>query len=97
LYTKTIEWEFEREWRIIRNFAEAREKTGLDRYGKRVWLFEVPPSAIQSVILGYRTTREDEKALRESVSENADLRHVAFRRAVRNVDGKIEVVPNASV
>jgi hypothetical protein len=96
LYTKTIEWGFEKEWRIIRKFAEAQEKSGLDRYGKEVWLFGVPPSAIRSVILGYRTTHEKEKALREKVSENADLKHVVFRRAVRDVDGKIEIVPDGT-
>ncbi len=33
LYTKTCEWEFETEWRIIRNFKEAKEKDGADNYG----------------------------------------------------------------
>ena len=36
LYTKTFDWEFEKEWRIIRNFNEAKEKVGPDDYGKDV-------------------------------------------------------------
>lgn len=94
LYTKTLEWEFEKEWRIIRNFTEAKEKVGSDAYGKDVWLFDMPSSAIQSVVLGYRTTSENEKALRETVSANVNLKHIVFRRAVRNVDGKIEIIPD---
>jgi hypothetical protein len=96
LYTKTLEWEFEKELRIIRKFTEAKVKVGLDDYGKDVWLFDIPSSAIKSVILGYRTTSVNEKVLREIVSANANLKHIVFRRAVRNVDGKIEIVPDTT-
>lgn len=96
LYTKTIEWEFEKEWRIIRGFKGAKVKVGPDDYGKDVFLFEIPPSAIRAVVLGYRTTPEDEKKMREIVSGNANLKHAGFSRAVRNVDGKIEIVPDAT-
>lgn len=92
LYTKTIEWEFEEEWRIIRGFKEAKEMKGQDTYQNEIFLFEIPPSAIRAVILGYRTTPQREKELREIVNTNANLRHVAFRRAVRNINGHIEVV-----
>jgi hypothetical protein len=42
LYTKSIEWGYEKEWRIIRNFNEAATKNGIDAYGKDVLLFAVP-------------------------------------------------------
>ncbi len=96
LYTKTREWEFEREWRIVRNFKGAKTNAGPDPYGKDVLLFDIPPSAIQAVIFGYRTTSENEKALRDIVSANADLNHIVFKRAVRSVDGKIEIVPSVT-
>lgn len=48
------------------------------------------------MIFGYRTTSENQKALREIVSANANLKHIVFRRAVRNVDGKIEIVPDVT-
>jgi hypothetical protein len=96
LYTKTLEWEFEKEWRIIRNFSDAKENVGKDKYGRDVLLFDIPPSAIQAVIFGYRTTSENENTLRDIVSANADLNHIVFKRAVRNVDGKIEIVPGVT-
>ena len=92
LYTKTIKWEFENEWRIIRGFKEAKEMKGQDSYQKDIFLFEMPPSAIRAVILGYRTTPQREKELREIVTANASLKHVAFRRAVRSVNGHIGIV-----
>ena len=96
LYTKNIEWEFEKEWRIIRNFNDAKEKVGPDNYGKDVLLFEIPPSAIRAIVLGYRTTPQDEKQVRDIVTGNTNLKHVVFSRAVRNVDGKIETVRDAT-
>lgn len=92
LYTKTGEWAFEKEWRIIRNFNDAKENVGIDIYGKDILLFEIPPSAIRSVILGYRTTPELEKELRQLVAANDTLKHVIFKRAVRAANGHIEIV-----
>jgi hypothetical protein len=96
LYTKTIEWEFEKEWRIIRGFKEAKEKIGADQYGKDIFLFEIPPSAIKSVIFGYRADPQLEGDLRKIVTTNANLKHLVFMRAVRNVFGNIEIVPAMS-
>ena len=92
LYSKTFEWEFEMEWRTIRNFNEAKENVGSDTYGKDVLLFEIPPSAIRAVVFGYRATPELEESLREIVTANVNFKHVVFRQAVRGVDGKIEIV-----
>jgi hypothetical protein len=91
LYTKTSEWEFEKEWRIIRGFKEA-EKVGPDDYSKDVWLFEIPPSAIKAVVFGYRAPPQLEASLREIVTTNVNLKHIVFRQAVRDVNGHIEVV-----
>jgi hypothetical protein len=91
LYTKTHEWEFEKEWRVIRNFNDAKENKGKDIHGKDILLFEIPPAAIRTVIFGYRTTSEFEKALRDVVSANLNLKHIVFRRTVRNTVGRIEI------
>jgi hypothetical protein len=96
LYTKTREWKFEDEWRIIRGFNGGQKAPEQDSYRKDVFLLDIPPSAIQAVIFGYRTTSEDETALREIVRANVNLKHIVFRRAVRNVDGKIEIVPDVT-
>jgi hypothetical protein len=56
-----------------------------------ILLFEIPPAAIRTVIFGYRTTSEFEKALRDVVSANLNLKHIVFRRTVRNTVGRIEI------
>jgi hypothetical protein len=92
LYTKSIEWSYEKEWRIIRNFNDAAEKTGPDGHNKNVLLFAVPPSTINSVVIGYNATGECVQRLKSTVSTNADLSHVKFQRAILNDDAAIDIV-----
>jgi hypothetical protein len=96
LYTKALEWGFEDEWRIICRLDGGQKGRDQDSCGKDVFLFEIPPSAIRAVVFGYRTTPENEETLREIVGATANLKHIVFRRAVRNVNGKIEIIPDAT-
>jgi hypothetical protein len=93
LYTKATEWEFEKEWRIIRNFNDACDIVGKDSIGKDVLLFAIPPEAIKSVIFGYRATPDLEAALRNIIASNPQLKHVNVKRAFREANGHIEIVP----
>jgi hypothetical protein len=81
---------------MIRDFKDAKEKVGPDNYGKDIFLFEIPPSTIRAVVLGYRTTPEDEKKVLDIVTGNTNLKHVVLSKALCNVDGKIEIVPDVS-
>jgi hypothetical protein len=93
LYTKTPDWSHEKEWRIIRRLNEAARKQGPDEYGKDVLLFAVPPDAIKSVVIGYRSTAESVKKLKAVVNANVALSHVVFNRAILRDDGAIDVLP----
>jgi len=92
LYTKGLEWEHEKEWRIIRNFKDAIVKLGPDAYGKDVLLFAIPPDCIQSVVIGYRAESEAVTKILEIVCRNPDLAHVQFQQAVLE-DGVVTLVP----
>jgi hypothetical protein len=92
LYTKGLEWEHEREWRIIRNFNDAALNLGPDQYGKDVLLFAIPPDCIRSVVVGYRAKLESKERIREIVSRNSALGHVQFQEAVLK-EGAIKIVP----
>lgn len=86
LYTKNVEWAYEREWRIIRPLKDGTEVSA----GK--FCFDVPPDAVRSIIFGCRTTSVLEKEIRDHVAANANLQHVRFKRAKLTGDGNIEVV-----
>lgn len=92
LYSKGIEWNYEKEWRIIRNFNDAVVKVGPDSYGKDVLLFAIPPSAVKGVVIGYKATKESVGKARTAVSTNADLQHIKFGRAILNDDDSIHIV-----
>src|SRR5882672_3870446 len=78
LYSKGIEWEHEREWRIIRNFNDAVRKVGADQYGKEVLLFAIPPDCLRGIVIGYRAEPESVSRLRGIVAQNPALSHVQF-------------------
>jgi hypothetical protein len=92
LYSKSVEWSYEKEWRIIHNFNEATVITGKDAYDTDVLLFAVPPSCIRGVIIGYKATKDSVDQVKSIVAKNSDLSHVSFRRAVLQDDGAIEIV-----
>jgi len=94
LYTKTPDWSYETEWRIIRRLSEAAGKEGPDRYGKDVLLFAIPPDAINSVVIGYRSTAESVKQLKEVVHAHSELSHVMFKKAILRDNGSIDVQPS---
>lgn len=95
LYTKSVEWSHEKEWRIIRNFNDACEKRGTDSHGTEVLLFAIPPASVKSVVFGYKATEESIQQLKAAVAANPLLSHVTFQRAVQKSDGSVEVVPES--
>jgi hypothetical protein len=95
LYTKSVEWSYEKEWRIIRNFNEATLIKGKDSYDTDVLLFAVPPSCIKAVVIGYKATKDSVDQLKSIVGQSSELSHFSFRRAVLQDDGAIEIVPRA--
>lgn len=92
LYTKGVEWEHEKEWRIIRNFNDAVVKVGPDQYGKDVLLFAIPPECIRSIVIGYRAKSDSIEKIRGIVSRNSALAHVRFQKAVLS-KGMITIHP----
>jgi hypothetical protein len=91
LYTKGREWEYEKEWRIIRNFNDAVSKVGPDDQGKDVLLFAIPPDCLRGIVIGYRAKLESVERLQNIVAANPQLKHVVFSDAVLNENGSIRI------
>jgi hypothetical protein len=92
LYTKGLEWEYEKEWRIIRNFNDAVTNAGPDNNGKDVLLFAIPPDCVRGVVAGYRATPASLELTRSIIAANAELKHVVFSTALLKDNGSIEIV-----
>ena len=94
--SKSVEWSYEKEWRIIRNFNEATVIKGKDGYDTDVLLFAVPPSCIKGVVIGYKAAKDSVDQVKSIVAKSSNLSHISFRRAVLQDDGAIEIVPEPS-
>ncbi len=85
-YTKSADWSYEREWRIIRPLKDGMEVSP----GKVC--FDVPADAVRSVTFGCRATPTLEQEIRGLVATNPSLSHVCFKRTRLVGGGKIEIV-----
>lgn len=94
LYTKSREWEYEKEWRIIRNFNDAAIKVGPDDKGMDVLLFAIPPACVRGVVAGYRATPESIGRIQTIVTANPQLTHVVLSKAVLKENASVEILPS---
>lgn len=65
--TKSKEWEYEREWRVVRVGSDASRQ--LERGGKRlpIYLFKFLKAAVSRVIFGARSNQSVRRAILKSI------------------------------
>lgn len=77
---KHLQWEYEAEWRMIRPFCDSSLRIDNDKYP--IYLFEFPPSAVISVILGCRMNYLDKEKIKTVLFSKMDYSHVKLFQAV---------------
>jgi Protein of unknown function (DUF2971) len=77
-YTKSREWEYEREWRLITPLPDAT--TQVQTSGLPIALFEVPGGAMRSVLTGSRINHNTTLELTRLIRSQTSLRHIKFER-----------------
>ncbi|WP_081838259.1 DUF2971 domain-containing protein, partial [Sphaerotilus natans] len=80
--TKSSHWSYEREWRIMRDLADAKSVIPCKPFP--VHLFKFPRDAITSIILGARATDETEKSIISILQSNEQYRSTILKRAIPN-------------
>jgi len=78
-YSKSREWEYENEWRLIAPLADATERIE-NPAGLPIALFEVPGQAVRSVITGSRIGHMQSFELSRLIRSNAAFENVEFSR-----------------
>jgi hypothetical protein len=86
LYTKDASWSYEREWRLIRPLKDAIEVS------PGVFCIDVPAEVVCSVTLGCRIRSSLEQEVRDLVSRNSALAHVAITRIRLLGDRQLDIV-----
>jgi hypothetical protein len=76
--TKSVDWQYEREWRMLRSVDEASDR--FDVNGEEVCLFAFPPDAITDVIVGCRMPN-DGRARLTALRSDSRYAHVQWSEA----------------
>lgn len=76
-FHKSIEWKYEKEWRMVRRLQEADEVKPNGAH-----LFAIPPSAIKSIIFGCQMGATEKTRLQTALGSVADFAHVHVQQAV---------------
>lgn len=84
--SKGKNWAYEREWRMLAPLNDSSRSVSVD--GDSVHLYEVPPDALTSVVVGARAPDAFERRIRDIVRTNADLAHVSVSRAILDLRGQ---------
>lgn len=72
--TKSSEWAYEKEWRIMLPLELSDEK--IKSVPHDIHLFKIPFSAISKVVIGARATQETVQEIKEAILVNSELSHI---------------------
>jgi hypothetical protein len=85
---KSVEWEYEQEWRIMRPLADAAET--IPGVPLPICLFDYPAAAVLEVILGARMDATRAAAVVAALKQGGHFSHVeVFRATPDEAEGKI--------
>lgn len=79
-FTKSIQWEYEKEYRIVR-LLENATATEHRSSGYDIVLFNLPPSCIKELIFGARCNPETKEQIRDTIHKSAELKDISLWRA----------------
>lgn len=83
-FTKSPEWSYEREWRVVRLLAESDSQKPTPQ--GTVHLFAVPPECIKRVVMGCCMEQKTRTELLNAFAVNPTLRHVQIEEAKLDLD-----------
>ncbi|MDP1929002.1 MAG: DUF2971 domain-containing protein [Thiobacillus sp.] len=77
---KSTQWSYEREWRILRSLSDADEV--IESGAMKTHLFRFPADALNTVIVGARSSKEFKELVRDVLRGDPLLRHVSMKVSV---------------
>jgi len=92
ILTKSIDWKYEQEWRIIKFLEEGDTIVKMTPYPLYpIYLFSFPPDCIDSIYFGVRMSEDNQIAMTELLRKNSSLHHIKlFRAVISKTDFRIE-------
>jgi hypothetical protein len=91
---KSLEWAYEKEWRLLAPVARAHPAPARDAAGHIVYLLPFPETAIRAVLLGARLTDAQVAPIVARIRGDQRWQHVTVCRAVLDArEFRLEMVP----
>jgi len=84
-FTKSSEWSYEQEFRIVRYLDDRTDKKACDAQFP-ICLFDLPHSCIKSLIFGMRFDPEHRNIVCDHIRQNQALKHIHLSQA--NIDAQ---------
>jgi len=81
-FTKSIDWEYEQEWRLFSDLNDVSET--IETKELPIYLFDLPGDAIIEIIFGCRSSEKLKDRISSELSLNKKLQHVTLKRAAIN-------------
>lgn len=79
-FTKSREWEYEKEYRIVRQLRYATERKHTSEL-QDIFLFDLPPRCIRRLIFGVRCEEQQKKQIISRISGSPELEHISLWQA----------------
>ena len=79
-FVKGSEWEYEKEWRYLKNLTNAHKEIVVTN-GHDVHLFRLPPKCIKGVILGCYSSEELKNKIVELYHDDPEFGHLRIQQA----------------
>ena len=90
LLTKSLDWRYEKEWRIFRLLGQADKVVNFE--GGDIYLFSIPPECIKGVIFGCRINSVCKKEVVKFLNSSVGYRHVKkYQATVDEIEFKLNI------
>ena len=80
-FVKGLDWEYEKEWRYLKNLTDAQKKIVVTN-GHDVHLFRLPPKCIKGVVLGCYSSEELKNKIVELCRDDPEFGHLRIQQAL---------------
>ena len=93
-FSKSIEWSYENEWRMIKPFKEAvKIKDPTEQYPHKLYMFNIPRECISGITFGLNMKKREKRRIIEKIENDRRYKNIFFMQA-RTSDRNYSIMPN---
>lgn len=87
-FNKSIDWEYEREWRMIRPLQQAEDTSITDVNGFTVYLHHIPRDCIDGIVFGHNSNEKDKQLMIEKKKNDDRYDNIELYQSMIDKDNR---------